>query len=197
MITHRIGVACQWIIDRIVYVLSLLRINPNVLTMIGLAINFYAAYLFADDRFRAAGAVVIFAGLFDMLDGQVARLTNRVSDFGAFLDSVIDRYSDVVLFIGLLIYYARVRRFFYVVLVVIAMAGSVMVSYTRARAESLIPQCKVGFLERPERIVLFIIGALFNRMAAVLWIIAVLSNVTVLHRCLYTWRETMHGNQAH
>jgi CDP-diacylglycerol--glycerol-3-phosphate 3-phosphatidyltransferase len=128
-----------------------------------------------------------------MLDGQVARLTNRVSDFGAFLDSVIDRYSDVVLFIGLLIYYARVRRFFYVVLVAIVMAGSVMVSYTRARAESLIPQCKVGFLERPERIVLIIIGALFNRMAAVLWVIAVLSNVTVFHRCLFTWKETLNS----
>ncbi|MBZ5536210.1 MAG: CDP-alcohol phosphatidyltransferase family protein [Acidobacteriia bacterium] len=193
MITHTIGVVCQWIIDRIVYVLSLLRISPNMLTIVGLLINFYAAYLFAEDRFVAAGGVVIFAGLFDMLDGQVARLTNRVSAFGAFLDSVIDRYSDVVLFIGLLIYYARVRRFFYVVLVAIVMAGSVMVSYTRARAESLIPQCKVGFLERPERIVLIIIGALFNRMAAVLWVIAVLSNVTVFHRCLYTWKETLNS----
>lgn len=196
MITHGIGVASQWIIDKIVYVLSVLRISPNMLTMVGLAINLYAAYLFAGDRFVAAGGVVIFAGLFDMLDGQVARLTNRVSDFGAFLDSVIDRYSDVVLFIGLLIYYARVRRFFYVVLVAIVMAGSVMVSYTRARAESLIPLCKVGFLERPERIVLIIIGALFNRMAAVLWVIAVLANVTVFHRCLYTWKETMHGPSA-
>lgn len=191
MITQYIGVTCQWIIDKIVYVLSALRISPNMLTMFGLAINFYAAFLFADDRFKAAGGVVIFAGLFDMLDGQVARLTNRVSDFGAFLDSVIDRYSDVVLFIGLLIYYARARRFFYVVLVAVVMAGSVMVSYTRARAESLIPQCKVGFLERPERIVLIIIGALFNRMAAVLWVIAVLANVTVFHRCLYTWKETL------
>jgi phosphatidylglycerophosphate synthase len=196
MITQTIGVVCQWIIDRIVYVLSLLRISPNMLTIVGLLINFYAAYLFAEDRFVVAGGVVIFAGLFDMLDGQVARLTNRVSDFGAFLDSVIDRYSDVVLFIGLLIYYARVRRFFYVVLVAIVMAGSLMVSYTRARAESLIPQCKVGFLERPERIVLIIIGALFNRMAAVLWVIAVLSSVTVFHRCLYTWKETLNSPKA-
>lgn len=196
MITHKIGVVSQWIIDKIVYILALFRISPNVLTLVGLAINLYAAYLFADDHFVKAGGVVIFAGLFDMLDGQVARLTNRVSDFGAFLDSVIDRYSDVVLFIGLLIYYARVRRFFYVVLVAIVMAGSVMVSYTRARAESLIPQCKVGFLERPERIVLIIIGALFNRMAAVLWVIAFLSNVTVFHRCIYTWKETLNSSKA-
>lgn len=196
MITRVIGTTCQWIIDRIVYVLSWLHISPNMLTMFGLAINFYAAFLLADDRFVAAGGVVIFAGLFDMLDGQVARLTNRVSDFGAFLDSVIDRYSDVVLFIGLLIYYARARRFSYVVLVAIVMGGSVMVSYTRARAESLIPQCKVGFLERPERIVLIIIGALFNRMAAVLWVIAVLANVTVFHRCIYTWKETLNQSKT-
>jgi len=196
MITQKIGVTCQWIIDRIVWFLSGLRISPNMLTLIGLAINFYAAFLFADARFLAAGGVVIFAGLFDMLAGQVARLTNRVSDFGAFLDSVIDRYSDVVLFVGLLIYYARIHRFFYVVLVAIAMAGSLMVSYTRARAESLIPLCKVGFLERPERVVLIIIGALFNRLAAVLWVIAVLANVTVLHRCIFTWRETLKTTKA-
>jgi CDP-diacylglycerol--glycerol-3-phosphate 3-phosphatidyltransferase len=86
------------------------------------------------------------------------------------------------------VYYARAERFLYVVLVAVVMAGSVMISYTRARAESLIPTCKVGFLERPERIVLILIGALWNRMAPVLWIIAVLSNITVVHRILYTWR---------
>ena len=128
------------------------------------------------------------AGLFDMVDGRVARLTNRVTPFGAFFDSVIDRYSDMALYMGLLVYYARGERFFYVVLVALVMAGSVMISYARARAESLIPTCKVGFLERPERIVLIIIGALWDRMAPVLWIIAVLSNITVVHRIHYTWR---------
>ena len=90
---------------------------------------------------------------------------------------------------GLLVYYAYIYRFFYIVLTAIVMTGSVMISYTRARAENTIPKCKVGFLERPERVVLIIIGALFDRMAAVLWVIAILSNLTVAHRMIYTWDE--------
>ncbi len=125
-----------------------------------------------------------------MVDGRVARATNQVTMFGAFFDSVIDRYSDVALFFGLLVYYARANRFFYVVLVAFVMVSSVMVSYTRARAESLIPLCKVGFMERPERIVLIIIGALTNHMAPVLWVIAVLSLITVIHRIRYTYEQT-------
>src|ERR1051325_3173336 len=190
MLTRAIGKACQFIIQQIVRALSLSHIHPNYLTALGLVINAVAAVLFARGSFVAAGLVVVAAGLFDMVDGRVARLTNTVTPFGAFFDSVVDRYSDVALYIGLLVYYARAEHFFYVVLVALVMAGSVMISYARARAESLIPTCKVGFLERPERVVLIIIGALFNRMAPVLWIIGVLSNVTVVHRCIYTWRET-------
>jgi CDP-diacylglycerol--glycerol-3-phosphate 3-phosphatidyltransferase len=177
--------------------LALTRISPNVLTFMGLVINIAAAILFGfasgDDQqrmFLYAGLVIIGAGIFDMVDGRVARATNQVTVFGAFFDSVIDRYSDVALFFGLLVYYARANRFFYVVLVAFVMTSSVMVSYTRARAESLIGSCKVGFMERPERIVLIIIGALFNRMAPVLWVIAVLSTVTVIHRIQHTYRET-------
>ena len=96
--------------------------------------------------------------------------------------------SDLALFMGLLVYYASINRFFYIVLTAIVMTGSVMVSYARARAECTIPKCKVGFLERPERVVLIIIGALFNRMAPVLWVIAVLSNLTVIHRMIYTFQ---------
>src|ERR671926_1023187 len=185
-ITHGIGVVCGAIIDRIVRWLALSRIHPNVLTFLGLVINIIAAYLFAAGSFRAAGLVVIGAGLFDMVDGRVARETNRVTRFGGFFDSVMDRYSDLALFMGLLVYYASINRFFYVVLTAIVMTGSVMVSYTRARAENSIPKCKVGFLERPERVVLIIIGALFLRMAPVLWVLAVLSNLTVIHRMIYT-----------
>ena len=133
--------------------------------------------------------VVIGAGLFDMVDGRVARETNRVTRFGGFFDSVLDRYSDLAVLVGLLVYYASINRFFYVVLTAIVMTGTVMVSYTRARAENTIPRCKVGFLERPERVVLVIIGALFNRMAPVLWVIAVFSNITVISRMIYTWQE--------
>jgi CDP-diacylglycerol--glycerol-3-phosphate 3-phosphatidyltransferase len=167
-----------------------------VLTFLGLVINIVAAYLFAAGSFRWAGAVVIGAGLFDMVDGRVARETNRVTRFGGFFDSVLDRYSDLALLMGLLVYYASINRFFYVVLTAIVMTGSVMVSYTRARAENTIPKCKVGFLERPERVVLLIIGALFDRMAPVLWVIAVLSNLTVIHRMIYTWQETKHLEEA-
>ena len=101
----------------------------------------------------------------------------------------MDRYSDLSLLIGLLIYYGRINRYSYMCLVAVAMIGSVMVSYARARAEVLIPRCKVGFAERPERVVLIIIGALFDRMAPVLWLIAILSNVTVIHRIFYTRQE--------
>jgi CDP-diacylglycerol--glycerol-3-phosphate 3-phosphatidyltransferase len=143
--------------------------------------------------FLYAGLVIIGAGIFDMVDGRVARATNQVTTFGGFFDSVIDRYSDVALFFGLLVYYARANHFFYLVLVAVVMVSSVMVSYTRARAESLIGSCKVGFMERPERIVLVIIGALFARwgaMAPVLWVLAVLSTITIIHRIAYTYQQT-------
>jgi len=194
--TRAIGVVFGAAIDRIVRWLALSRIHPNVLTFLGLVINIVAAFLFAAGSFRWAGAVVIGAGLFDMVDGRVARETNRVTRFGGFFDSVLDRYSDLALLMGLLVYYASINRFFYVVLTAIVMTGSVMVSYTRARAENTIPKCKVGFLERPERVVLLIIGALFDRMAPVLWVIAVLSNLTVIHRMIYTWQETKRLEEA-
>src|SRR5581483_5629560 len=187
--TGGIGKVVGSIINAIVRWLALSRIHPNVLTFIGLMINIWAAYLFAAGSFRWAGVVVIGAGLFDMVDGRVARASNQVTRFGGFFDSVIDRYSDLALYMGLLVYYASINRFFYIVLTAVVMTGSVMTSYARARAENTIPKCKVGFLERPERIVLIIIGALFNRMAAVLWVIAVLSNWTVVHRMIYTWQE--------
>src|SRR5499433_1250455 len=188
--TGGIGKFFGAIINRIVRWLALSKIHPNALTFIGLVINIWAAWLFAQGKFRWAGVVVIGAGLFDMVDGRVARATDQVTRFGGFFDSVIDRYSDLALYMGLLVYYASINRFFYIVLTAIVMTGSVMVSYTRARAENTIPKCKVGFLERPERVVLIIIGALFNRMPHVLWVIAVLSNVTVVHRMIYTWQET-------
>src|SRR5438094_4516026 len=188
--TRGIGTVCGKIIDQIVRALALSRIHPNVLTFLGLLINSWAAFLLAAGRFQAAALVVIGAGLFDMVDGRVARETNRVTRFGGFFDSVLDRYSDLALLMGLLVYYANINRFFYIVLTAILMTGSVMVSYTRARAEVTIPKCKVGFLERPERVVLLIIGALFNRMAQVLWVLAILSNITVLSRMIFTWQET-------
>ena len=187
--TRAIGMACNKVILLIVRALALSKIHPNVLTFLGLVINVGAAALLATGQFRWGGLVIIGAGLFDMVDGRVARETNRVTRFGGFFDSVLDRYSDLALLVGLLVWYGSINRPFYVVLTAIAMTGSVMVSYTRARAENSIPTCKVGFMERPERVVLVIIGALFDRMAPVMWVLAVLSNLTVVHRMVFTWQE--------
>ena len=194
--TRAIGLACNKIILLMVRGLALTRIHPNVLTFLGLVINGVAAALLASGKFVAAALVIIAAGVFDMVDGRVARETNQVTRFGGFFDSVLDRYSDLVLLMGLLVYYASIDRFFYVVLTAVVMTGAVMVSYTRARAECTIPRCKVGFIERPERVVLLILGALFDRMAPVLWIIAVLSNLTVIHRVFYTWQEAQRLEDA-
>src|SRR4051812_394786 len=169
-----IGVFFGHIIKGLVTALSLSRVHPNVLTFFGLLINIWAAFLFAAGNFRWGGVVVIGGGLFDMVDGRVARETNRVTRFGGFFDSVLDRYSDLAVFAGLILWYGGINRPGYVLLTVLAMMACVMISYARARAENTIPTCKVGFLERPERVVLVIIGALFDRMAPVLWVTAVL-----------------------
>lgn len=194
--THAIGASCNTVIRLIVRGLALSRIHPNVLTFLGLVINIVAAYLLAVGQFRWGGVVIIGAGLFDMVDGRVARETNRVTRFGGFFDSVLDRYSDLALLVGLLVWYGSINRPAYVVLAAIAMIASVMISYTRARAENSIPACKVGFMERPERVVLVIIGALFDRMAPVLWVLAVLGNLTVVHRMIFTWQEAKRLEEA-
>jgi CDP-diacylglycerol--glycerol-3-phosphate 3-phosphatidyltransferase len=197
-----IGRAAQRIIDAIVRWLAIGHINPNILTVIGVALNVGCGVLFGMGWFFAAGIALVVANLFDMLDGQVARLSGRVTRFGGFLDSSLDRLSDMVVFVGLMVFYARDTQFHSTLNVFLAGAGlmgSVMVSYASARAESLIPKCDVGFLRRPERVVLFIIGALSthpgstnffaNRMPAVLWVLAVGSHWTFAHRMYHTWRE--------
>lgn len=195
--TSGFGRACGVLLDAIVRLLALSRINPNALTVMGLVVNTYAAFLFGyanninqPRMFFYAGLVIIGSGFFDLVDGRVARLSNQVTRFGGFFDSIVDRYSDASLFFGLLVFYSRGNRFFYVVLAALAMISAIMVSYARARAESLIGTCRVGFMERPERLVLLIIGALFNVMAPALWVIGVLSTITVIHRIVYTWQRT-------
>jgi CDP-diacylglycerol--glycerol-3-phosphate 3-phosphatidyltransferase len=197
-----IGRAAQRIIDAIVRWLASGHINPNVLTVIGVGVNVGCGLLFGFGLFFWAGIALIVANLFDMLDGQVARLSGRVTRFGGFLDSSLDRLSDMVVFVGLMVFYARdtpLHSTLNVFLAGAGLMGSVMVSYASARAESLIPKCDVGFLRRPERVVLFIIGALSthpsssnffaNRMPAVLWVLAVGSYWTFAHRMYHTWRE--------
>ena len=192
-LTGAIGTGSKWLLDRIVGALAATGVNPNLLTFFGLLVNFAAAACFAVGNFRTGAIIIFIAGFLDMLDGQVARRQNRVTAFGAFYESTLDRYADMALYMGLLVYYSVSGRTPYVVLAAVATAGSVMVSYSRARAESLIPLCKVGFMERPERLVLLIIGGLLTRMGPVLWVIAVISTITVIHRILYTWQETRAG----
>ena len=185
--TGAIGAAAMLPLRAIINASVALGIHPNVLTLIGVLINIWAAYYLAVDRFIMAGVVMIVANIFDFIDGKVAHITNTVSRFGAFWDSTLDRFSDIALFLGLIYLYADLRRTDYVMVAALAMMFSIMTSYARARAESLIEKCKVGFMERPERIVLFMIGAFTNRMAAVLWVILVLSILSVANRIHYTY----------
>ncbi|MFN2455329.1 MAG: CDP-alcohol phosphatidyltransferase family protein [Pyrinomonadaceae bacterium] len=204
-----IGRGAKRIIDWMVRWLAYGGINPNLLTVTGVGINVLCGLLFGFGYFFWAGIILIVANLFDMLDGNVARLSGRVTRFGGFLDSSLDRLSDMVVFIGVMVFYARDTAFhstLNVFLTGAGLAGSVMVSYTSARAESLILKCDVGFLRRPERVVLLIIGALSthpgstnmfaNRMPAVLWILAVGSLWTFTHRMYHTWREVNRTDAA-
>src|SRR6266404_1118388 len=154
-LTGAIGTGSKWLLDRIVGALAATGVNPNFLTFLGLVVNFAAAAAFAVGRFRTGALIIFFAGFLDMLDGQVARRQNRVTAFGAFYDSTLDRYADMALYMGLLVYYSVSGRTPYVVLL--------------------------------------IIGGVFNRMAPVLWVIAVVSTITVIHRIVFTWQETRAG----
>jgi CDP-diacylglycerol--glycerol-3-phosphate 3-phosphatidyltransferase len=203
MVTERLGRVLERPLDRVVRLFA--HVSPDVLTITGLALNGVACALMAlsggpdyssPALLRSGGLIALAASVFDMLDGRVARLRGRSTNFGAYLDSTMDRYSDMVLFMGLLILYARLGRTPLMVLVWVAAFGGFMTSYARARAESLIPRCTVGFLERPERILLIVAGALSNRMVGALWIIAVLSNLTAIQRVVYTYLELKKGRSA-
>jgi CDP-diacylglycerol--glycerol-3-phosphate 3-phosphatidyltransferase len=186
-VTRFVGTVCMFPLRGIIAASVALGIHPNVLTLIGVLVNLIAAAALGVDAFVLAGLMVIVGNIFDFIDGKVAHITNTVSRFGAFWDSTLDRISDIGLFLGLIYLYSKLYRTDYVMVASIAMMFSIMTSYARARAESLIDKCKVGFMERPERIVLFMIGAFTDRMAAVLWVILVLSIVTVANRIYYTY----------
>jgi CDP-diacylglycerol--glycerol-3-phosphate 3-phosphatidyltransferase len=185
--TGAIGAICMFPLRAIINLSVALGIHPNVLTLVGVLINVVAAFALAHDRFIEAGVIMIVANIFDFIDGKVAHITGKQSQFGAFWDSTLDRFSDLALFTGLIWLYASLGRKGYVLVATMTLIFSIMTSYARARAESLIDKCKVGFMERPERIVLFMIGAFTDRMAAVLWVILVLSIVTVANRIYYTY----------
>lgn len=191
------------IINAMVRALAAAGVHPNILTAIGVTINIGCGILFGLGEFFWAGIVLIVANVFDMLDGNVARQTGNVTKFGGFLDSSLDRLSDMVAFLGIMMFYAgnsAQHSLLNVFLAGVGMIASVMVSYTTARSEALGVKANVGFLQRPERIVLLIIGALstwdwnsdnffVNRMPQVLWVLAVGSVWTLVHRMYFIWKE--------
>src|SRR3954452_13635611 len=185
--TGFIGTVCMFPLRAIINACVALGIHPNVLTFVGVVINVGAAVALGKQHFVLAGVIMIGAAIFDFIDGKVAYISGKQSQFGAFWDSTLDRFSDQILFFGLIHLYSNLRRTDYVMVTALAMIFSIMISYARARAESLIEKCKVGFMERPERIVLFWIGAFTNRMAAVMWVILVLSILAVANRIYYTY----------
>jgi CDP-diacylglycerol---glycerol-3-phosphate 3-phosphatidyltransferase len=203
MLGESIGRGAMRIINSMVRGLASAGVSPNILTAIGVSINIGCCVLFGFGEFFLAGIVLIFANIFDMLDGNVARLTGNVTKFGGFLDSSLDRLSDMAAFFGIMIFYAGnspQHSLLNVILAGVGMIASVMVSYTTARSEAFGVKANVGFLQRPERIVLLIIGALstwnwnsdfvlFNRMPQVLWVLAVGSTWTLIHRMYFIWTE--------
>ena len=166
------------------------RVRPNQLTVLGLSISALSAVAFAADRQRWAGLLLAIAGALDILDGALARASGQASPFGAFLDSVLDRYSDLLVLAGIGFLFMRIGRAVDVVATMTALIGTVMVSYTRARAESVGVDCKVGFMERGERILTLIVGALVDLLVPAVWVVAVGANVTAVHRIFHTWRAT-------
>ena len=162
------------------------KIIPNILTFTGLGINLIGAFLFFKGYMRAAGIIILFAGLFDILDGAVARARNMATEIGAFTDSVVDRYSDFVIFGGLLAYFIKRGSLSYSILLLFIMSGAFLISYVRAKAELIIPKCDVGFMERPERIIVLALGAIFNMLEPALWFLAIFTHLTAFYRIYYT-----------
>jgi phosphatidylglycerophosphate synthase len=167
-----------------------LRVRPNQLSCLGLVCSMVAAVAFAADQRRAGAVCLTVAGALDILDGALARASGQVSPFGAFLDSVLDRYSDLLVLAGLVFLFARLGRPEAVVAALLALIGTVMVSYTRARAESIDVECRVGLMERGERMLVLIAGAFLDFLIPAIWVVALGANVTALHRISHTWRAT-------
>lgn len=163
-------------------------VTPNVLTVIGFLINIGAGGFFAFGHFGWAVVMIIFSSAFDMLDGSVARLSGKTSHFGAFFDSSLDRYGDIAIFGGVIVHFLRAGNDLLVILGIASLLGSLLISYTRARAECFIASCKVGFFERGERLVTLMCSAVTGNMAAALWILAILTQWTVIVRIHHTWR---------
>ena len=189
MLRKIVGNHIEAILSGIASILHRRGITPNTLTVTGLILNGIAAFIYYRGLLKFAGALILFAGLFDMLDGAVARAGKNDSKTGGFVDSVVDRYSDFLIFGGVLALFAKTGDFGRVILVLAILCGAFMVSYVRARAELVIPKCDVGLLERPERIIILAAGSIFNFFDVALWILAVFTHITACYRVFYTFRQ--------
>jgi len=178
---------------------ALLRahVRPNHLTLVGLGVSIVAAGALAQGRLRVGAVLLALAGLFDFFDGSLARLANSVSAFGAFLDSVADRYSDLVVLLGMVLHYHRAADTTGVFLTMLALVGTIMTSYTKARAQSIGVACEIGLIERPERLIVLIAGATFALLTPAVIALAVLTNLTALQRILYMRRAAAREQILH
>jgi len=176
---------------QLVPLLRLLRVTPNMLTLVGLVISAGAGLLVAIGQLVPGGVVLLLAGAFDILDGAVARVTGKVYRYGAFLDSTTDRYAEGFTYMGLLWYFIfNGHHTVEPMLVIAALTGSLLVSYVRARAQSLGFVCDGGILARPERVVITVLGLLINPiLVPMLWVLAVLTNLTAVQRIFLVWRQ--------
>jgi CDP-diacylglycerol--glycerol-3-phosphate 3-phosphatidyltransferase len=165
------------------------RGNPNFFTITGFFATLIASVFILRELWVAAGLMIILSGLFDLFDGVVARKLGRVTLLGGFLDSVLDRYSDLLLLLALLIHYLKNENSALVILTFVVAIGTVLIPYVRAKAESLQVPCSVGLMERAERIILLSAGALFQWMEPMLWVLAILTHFTVFHRIYYVWKK--------
>jgi CDP-diacylglycerol--glycerol-3-phosphate 3-phosphatidyltransferase len=172
--------------DPVARLLFRARVRPNHLTVLGLGVSIAAAYVFSVGRLRWGAALLAVAGLFDFFDGAVARLAGSDSDYGAFLDSVVDRYSDLAVLLGILVYYEHTADTLGAILTMATLAGTVMTSYTKARAQSIGVSCEIGVMERPERLIALIAGATFHLLTLVMALLALLTNLTAIQRIVYT-----------
>ena len=165
------------------------RGNPNLFTLMGFLATLLASCLIVVEAWFLAGLTIILSGLFDLFDGVVARNLGKVTPFGGFLDSVVDRYSDLFLLMSLLIYYLRKADPQMVILTSFVSIGTAIIPYARARAEAAQISCSAGLMERAERISLLSVGVLFRWMTPILWILAILTHFTVLERIYYVWKK--------
>lgn len=183
MLSSAVGAIVRW--------LHGMGVTPNMVSFAGFALTIGAAALLATGNLGIGGGVLWVAAMFDMVDGALARVSQLEGKFGAFLDSTLDRYSESITFLGLAIYYANEGNAqTHILLIFLTLVGSWAVSYTRARAEGLNVECKVGILQRPERLVLLIAGLILGLVLPVLWILAVMTNITAFQRIYEVYVRT-------